>query len=87
MKNEKKDEREKTKEAEESAKQKETQLREEKLQKLRDQYMTEELILQVLESYQENFLYTLMKKDLENGKINKFLQVFVDKKLLELYDQ
>jgi len=46
--------------------------------------MTEEFIFEVLESYANHFLYALMKKDYDNGKINKFLQAFVDKRLLEM---
>lgn len=71
-------------ETEEAAKQKEALARDLKLQKLREVHMTEKFILDVLESYQWNFIYNLMKKDYDNGKINKFLQAFIDKKLLEL---
>ncbi|MCF2221050.1 hypothetical protein H9Q08_17325 [Chryseobacterium sp. PS-8] len=76
--------RSKNQEAEESTKQNEASQREQKLQKLREEYMSEEFILEVLESYQNHFLYALMKKDYENAKVNKFLQAFIDKKLLEM---
>lgn len=46
--------------------------------------MTEAFIFEILESYANHFLYALMRKDYDQGKINKFLQAFVDKRLLEM---
>ncbi len=51
--------------------------------KLREQYMSPDFIETVLAEYELNFLHHIMKKDWEQGKINKFLQGFIDRKLRE----
>lgn len=50
--------------------------------KLREEYMTPEFIQSVLADYEGNFLHPIMEKDLKEGKINKWLQVYIDRKLL-----
>ena len=56
----------------------------EKLNQPKSKYLNNEFIEQVLEKYTTHFLYNLMLKDYQNGKINKFLQAFIDRELLTL---
>ena len=56
----------------------------EKLIRLKSKYLSNEFIEGVLEKYTTHFLYNLMLKDYQNGKINKFLQAFIDRELLNL---
>lgn len=65
-----------------------TQQREERLQQLREQYQTPELIEKVLASQQGNrFMYPMMKEKRDQGQIHKVLQAFVDKRLEEEYGE
>lgn len=57
----------------------------EELQKLREEYMNDDLINTVLSEYEWNFLHPIMQKDWKAGKINRFLQGFIDRKLRDLY--
>lgn len=62
------------------------QQKEERLQQLREQYQTPELVQEVLASHQGNrFIYPIMKETRDQGKIHKVLQAYVDKKLEETY--
>lgn len=62
------------------------QQREERLQLLREQYQTPELVEEVLASHQGNrFMYPMMKEKRDQGQIHKVLQAFVDKRLEEEY--
>ena len=62
------------------------QQREERLQLLREQFQTPELVEEVLASHQGNrFMYPIMKETRDQGKIHKVLQAFVDKRLEEEY--
>ena len=56
------------------------------LMKLREQYMTMELASEVLEKFKGHFLYAIMEKDFLQGKINKYLQVYIDRRLLEQFN-
>ena len=65
-----------------------TQQREERLQQLREQYQTPELVEEVLASHEGNrFMYPIMKETRDQGKIHKVLQAFVDKRLEEEYGE
>ena len=64
-------------------KENQNQQREQKLQKLRQEFMTSDFIEAVLEQYKDNFLYSIMEKARRQGKTNKFLQEYVDRKLIE----
>ena len=56
------------------------------LQKLREGYQTPELVEKVLAEQQGNrFIYPVMLESRKQGKINKYLQGYVDRKLVEEY--
>ena len=58
------------------------------LEKLRKQYMTEELIGAVLKEHEGTLLHPMMARKLqEKGTPDKYLQGFVDKRLLEEYGE
>lgn len=55
------------------------------LEDLRNQYQTDDFVQQVLQTQEGTILYTIMKRDWEAGKMNKFLQGFVDRELEQQY--
>lgn len=60
--------------------------KEERLQLLREQYQTPELVEEVLKSHQSNrFMYPIMKEKRDQGQIHKVLQAYVDVRLEEEY--
>lgn len=62
------------------------QQKEERLQQLREQYQTPELVEEVLATQQgSRFMYPIMKEKRDQGQIHKVLQAFVDKRLEEEY--
>ena len=62
--------------------------KEQKLQKLREEYQTPELVEKVLAEHQDNrFIYPVMVESRKQGKINKYLQGYVDRKLVEEYGE
>jgi plasmid replication initiation protein len=60
--------------------------REERIQLLREQYQTPELVEKVLAEHEGNrFIYPVMLESRKQGKVNKYLQRYVDRKLVEEY--
>lgn len=58
--------------------------RNQKIEKLREEYLTDEFIEAVLAEHQGGFLYSIMEKSRKQDKtVNMYLQGFVDKKLVE----
>ncbi|MDD2987131.1 hypothetical protein [Flavobacterium sp.] len=71
-------------ENEDQEKQKMVLERNQQLETLREQYLSDEFIQAVLEEHKGGFLYPIMEKSRKESKtLNKYLQGFVDKKLLE----
>lgn len=60
--------------------------KEQRMQKLREEFQTPKLVEEVLASHQGNrFMYPIMKENWDQGKVHKVLQTFVDKRLEEEY--
>lgn len=58
--------------------------RNKKIEKLREEYLTDAFIEAVLLEHKDGFLHTIMEKSRKQDKtINLYLQGFIDKKLLE----
>lgn len=60
--------------------------RKQKIESLREQYLSDEFIEAVLQEHKGGFLYSIMEKSRRQDKtLNIYLQGFVDKKLLEQF--
>ncbi len=57
------------------------------IEKLRAQYLSDEFIEAVLEEHRDSFLYSIMEKSWKEGKVNKYLDAFVNKKLVEEFGE
>ena len=60
--------------------------KEQLLQKLREEHQTSELVEQVISELQNNrFVYPIIVESRKNGTVHKYLQGYVDRKLVEEY--
>lgn len=70
-----------------AAKEKEALDRKEKITELRASYLTNDFVEAVLEEHSHNFLHAMMERSRRAKKPNKYLDAYIDKKLLELYGE
>ncbi len=82
-KKEKKTQRIESQEIQAQEKEKMTLERNQKIEKLREEYLNNDFIEAVLAEHEGEFLYSIMENTRKQGKVNKFLQEYVDRKLLE----